>query len=122
MRRVDEAVKQVLSEEIPKLKDPRVGFVTVTGVEITSDLEHARVWVSVYGSERRRRDTLEALGRAAGLLQARVNSQLRLRRTPHLTFAYDPSVERGLRMTQLIDEVAPAGAEDETGDDDDTGD
>lgn len=122
MRRVDEAVKQVLSEEIPKLKDPRVGFVTVTGVEITSDLEHARVWVSVYGSERRRRDTLEALGRAAGLLQASINSQLRLRRTPHLTFAYDPSVERGLRMTQLIDELAPAGAEDETGDDDDTGD
>lgn len=120
MRRVDEAVRQVLSEEIPRLKDPRVGFVTVTGVKITSDLEHAQVWVSVYGTERQRDDTLEALGRAAGLLQARINSELRLRRTPQLTFAYDPSVERGVRMTRLIDEVAPAEAKDETQDDDDT--
>ena len=114
MRRVNEAMRQVLSEAVPTLKDPRIGFVTVTGVETTSDLEHATVWVSVFGSERDRQATLDALEGAAGLLQARVNRELRLRRTPQLTFAYDPSVERGVRMSQLIDELAPRG-DDEQG-------
>lgn len=113
LRRVDEAVKQVLSEEIPRLKDPRVGFVTVTGVQITQDLDHADVWVSVYGSERQRRGTLDALDRAAGVLQASVNRQLRLRRTPVLRFQYDEAIERGVRMTHLIDELTPPDEEAE---------
>jgi ribosome-binding factor A len=112
MRRVNEAMRQVLSEAVPTLKDPRIGFVTVTGVETTTDLERATVWVSVLGSEKDRRATLEALTGAAGILQARVNRELRLRRTPQLTFAYDPSVERGVRMTQLIDELAPKDDDD----------
>ena len=113
MRRVDAALRQVLSEALPKLKDPRIGFVTVTGVETTTDLEKATVWVSVFGSERDRQATLDALAGAAGLLQAQVNRELRLRRTPQLTFAHDPSVERGVRLTQLIDEVAPSGDDDD---------
>ena len=111
LRRVDEAVKQVLSEEIPRLKDPRIGFVTVTGVQITQDLEHADVWISVYGTDRQRQGTLDALERAAGVLQASVNRQLRLRRTPVLRFQYDAAVERGVRMTHLIDELTPPDEE-----------
>ncbi len=116
MRRVDAALQEVLSEAIRTLKDPGVGFVTITGVETTSDLAQATVWVSVLGEERQRERSLRALARAHGVLQARVAGELRLRRTPQLQFAYDPSVERGVRMTKLIDELAPQ--EPERGDDD----
>jgi ribosome-binding factor A len=107
MRRVNEAVKEVVSEAVGALKDPRIGFVTVTGVETSPDLRHARVFVSVLGSEARRTKTLDGLAAAHGVLQARVARELRLKRTPQLAFEYDPTVERGVRMTQLIDELAP---------------
>jgi ribosome-binding factor A len=107
MRRVNEAVREVLSEALLELKDPRIGFVTVTGVETSPDLRHARVFVSVLGSERARERTLDGLAAAHGVLQSHVARELRLKRTPQLTFAYDPSVERGVRMSQLIDELAP---------------
>ena len=106
MRRVNEALREVLSEGIGELKDPRIGFVTVTGVETSPDLRHARVFVSVLGSERKREQSLTGLAAAHGVLQARVARELRLKRTPQLAFEYDPSVERGVRMTQLIDELA----------------
>jgi ribosome-binding factor A len=106
LRRVNEAVKEVLSEGIGELKDPRIGFVTVTGVRTSPDLRQARVFVSVLGSERKRERSLEGLAAAHGVLQARLARELRLKRTPQLTFEYDPSVERGVRMTQLIDELA----------------
>ena len=107
MRRVNETLKKVLSEGIGELKDPRIGFVTVTGVEATDDLRQATVFVSVYGAEPARRGTMQALERAHGVLQAKVNRELHLKRTPQLSFAYDESVERGVRMSQLIDELAP---------------
>ena len=107
MRRVNEAVRQVLSEAIGELKDPRIGFVTITGVETSSDLRHARVFVSVLGSETKRKKTLAGLSAAHGVLQARLARELRMKRTPQLAFEYDPTVERGVRMTQLIDELAP---------------
>jgi ribosome-binding factor A len=107
MRRVNESLREVLSESVGALKDPRIGFVTVTAVETSPDLRQARVFVSVLGSERKRRDSLAALQAAHGVLQARVARELRLKRTPQLAFEYDPSVERGVRMTQLIDELAP---------------
>ena len=107
MRRVNESVRQVLSEAVLELKDPRIGFVTVTGVETSPDLRQARVYISVLGPERQRESTLHGLAAAHGVLQARVSRELRLKRTPQLTFAYDPSVERGVRMTKLIDELAP---------------
>jgi len=107
MRRVNESVRQVLAEALPELKDPRIGLVTVTGVDTATDLRHATVWVSVLGSPRKRRATLAGLAAAHGLLQARLARELRMKRTPQLTFEYDPSVERGVRMTQLIDELAP---------------
>jgi ribosome-binding factor A len=105
IRRVNEALRQLLSEAVLELKDPRIGFVTVTGVETSPDLRQARVFVSVLGNERRRRRTLEGLAAAHGLLQARVARELRLKRTPQLRFEYDPSLERGVRITKLIDEL-----------------
>jgi ribosome-binding factor A len=107
MRRVNEAVREVVSEAVGELKDPRIGFVTVTGVETSADLRHARVFVSVLGSEAKRRRTLAGLAAAHGVLQARVARELRMKRTPQLAFEYDPTVERGVRMTRLIDELAP---------------
>ena len=111
MRRVDEAIKAIVSETIPTLKDPRIGFVTVTGVVTTADLAQATVWLSVYGGEKRRQATLVALEGAAGILQARINHDLRLRRTPQLLFQYDSSVEDGVRMSKLIDDLDPGPAE-----------
>jgi ribosome-binding factor A len=107
MRRVNEAVRQVLSEAVVELKDPRIGFVTVTGVDTSSDLRQARVYVSVLGSERARERTLVALEAAHGVLQGRLARELRLKRTPQLAFEYDRTVERGVAMTKLIDELAP---------------
>ena len=107
MRRVNEAVREVVSEGVGELKDPRIGFVTVTGVETSPDLRHARVFVSVLGSEAKRKRTLAGLAAAHGVLQARLARELRMKRTPQLAFEYDLTVERGVRMTQLIDELAP---------------
>jgi ribosome-binding factor A len=112
MRRVNESVRQVLAEAVPELKDPRIGLVTVTGVDTAPDLRHATVFVSVLGSSRKRRASLIGLEAAHGLLQARLARELRMKRTPQLTFEYDPSVERGVRMSRLIDELAPDGDDD----------
>jgi ribosome-binding factor A len=109
MRRVNESIRQVLSEAVPDLKDPRIGFVTVTGVETSPDLRHARVFVSVFGPERKRQETLDGLAAAHGVLQARVGHELRLKRTPQLAFEYDRTVEEGVRMSKLIDELDSAG-------------
>jgi ribosome-binding factor A len=114
MRRVNEAVRAVVADAVGDLKDPRIGIVTVTGVHVTPDLREATVYVSVLGGEKKRRATLAGLESAHGVLQARVNRELSLRRTPTLTFAYDEAVERGVRMTKLIDELA-ADLPDEAG-------
>ncbi len=111
MRRINESVRQVLSEAVGQLKDPRIGFVTVTGVQTSQDLRHARVFVSVLGSERKRIATMTGLQAAHSVLQARLASELRMKRTPQLAFEYDPSVERGVRMSKLIDELAPDDSE-----------
>jgi ribosome-binding factor A len=111
MRRVNESVRQVLSEAVGQLKDPRIGFVTITAVETSSDLRHARVLVSVLGAERKRTETLAGLQAAHSVLQAQLARELRLKRTPKLAFEYDPSVERGVRMSKLIDELAPDDGE-----------
>jgi ribosome-binding factor A len=105
MRRVNEALREVLSEGIGTLKDPRIGFVTVTGVDTSPDLRQATVYVSVLGSEKRRDATIAGLQSSHGVLQSRVNRELRLKRTPQLTFQYDPTVERGVRLSRLIDEL-----------------
>jgi ribosome-binding factor A len=105
MRRVDEAVRAVLSDVITQdLKDPRVGFVTVTAVKTSPDLRHARVYVSVLGDEAVREDSLTGLRSAHGYLQRRVASELRLKHTPALEFAYDETTERGMRIGELLED------------------
>jgi ribosome-binding factor A len=108
MRRVDEAVRAVLSDAITKqMKDPRVGFVTVTAVKTSPDLRHARVYVSVLGDDEARAESLVGLRSAHGFLQARVATELRLKHTPTLEFAYDDTIDHGLRIAELLEhEVA----------------
>jgi ribosome-binding factor A len=106
MRRVDEAIREVLSEALggSDLKDPRIGFVTVTDVKTSADLRHARVYVTVLGDEKARASTLAGLQSAHGILQRRVNAQLRMKRTPTLEFHYDDTTDRAMRMEQLLDD------------------
>ncbi|HSG12360.1 MAG TPA: 30S ribosome-binding factor RbfA [Gaiellaceae bacterium] len=104
---MEEAIREVLSGSIPSLKDPRIGFVTVTGVRATKDLGQATVYVSVLGSEHDQEKTLDGLRAAHGVLQGAVARSLGLRKTPILSFEYDPAIERGIRLTKMIDELAP---------------
>jgi ribosome-binding factor A len=105
MRRVDEALRAVLSDAIATdLKDPRVGFVTVTGVKTSPDLRHARVYVSVLGDAETRAASLDGLRSAHGFLQGALAAQLKLKHTPTLTFEYDESVDRGMRISRLLED------------------
>ena len=105
MRRINGAIREVLSEAIASgLKDPRIGFVTVTAVETSPDIRTSRVYVSVLGDERVREDTLAGLERSGGYLQSLIAGQLSLKHTPHLTFVYDDSIERGMRMEKILRE------------------
>ncbi|HEY5288011.1 MAG TPA: 30S ribosome-binding factor RbfA [Solirubrobacteraceae bacterium] len=110
MRRVDEAIRQVIGDALASdLKDPRVGFVTVTDVKTSSDLSHARVYVSVLGEGEERDDTLAGLRSAHGYLQGRVARELTLKRTPTLEFAYDDTTDRALRVDALIEAEIDGG-------------
>ena len=105
MRRVNEAVREVLSVRLAEgLKDPRIGFVTVTAVETSPDLRHARVYVSVLGDESERERTLAGLASSHGVLQGSLARELRMKRTPTLQFVYDESIDRGMRISELLDE------------------
>ena len=107
MRRVNEAVREVVSARIAEgLRDPRIGFVTVTAVETSPDLRQARVYVSVLGSEEERSATLAGLESAHGVIQRAVASELRMKRTPTLQFVFDESIDRGMRITELLDDEA----------------
>lgn len=107
MRRVDEAIRQVIGDALASdLKDPRVGFVTVTDVKTSSDLSHARVYVSVFGDDDVRAETMAGLRHAHGFLQRQVAGELKLKRTPTLEFAYDDTSERAMRLDALIEEVS----------------
>jgi ribosome-binding factor A len=107
MRRINEGLREVLSEGIGQLKDPRIGFVTITGVRASTDLRQATVFVSVLGSEKKRVATLAGLESSRAPLQARVNRELHLKRTPQLRFEYDQTIEEGVRLSKLIDELSP---------------
>jgi ribosome-binding factor A len=115
MRRVDEAIRQVIGDVVAKeMKDPRVGFVTVTDVRTSPDLSHARVYVSVLGPRGRvskpeqREASLEGLRSAHGFLQGRIAAELRLKRTPTLEFSYDDTTDRAMRVEEILDEIGPS--------------
>ena len=106
MRRVNEAVREVLSAQLVEgLSDPRIGFVTVTGVETSPDLRSARVYVSVLGDDEAREQTLAGLRSSRALLQARVGGDLRMKRTPQLQFHYDDTLDRAMRIAELLEEA-----------------
>jgi len=106
MRRVDEAIRQVIGDAVAgDLKDPRVGFVTVTDVRTSADLRHARVYVSVLGDREQRDATMAGLRSAHGFLQGKVAAELHLKRTPTLELYYDDTTDRALRVDALIDEI-----------------
>jgi ribosome-binding factor A len=113
MRRVNESVRAVVAEAIAGLQDPRLGIVTVTGVSVTPDLHDAKVYVSVFGSAKKRRASMAALESGRGVVQGRVAAELRMKRTPLLAFEYDETVEHGVRITKLIDELAPEPTSDD---------
>jgi ribosome-binding factor A len=100
--KVNESLREVLSQEIAGLKDPRIGFVTVTGVQTSADLRHAKVYVSVMGGAQERERTLAGLRAAHGFLQDRIAADVRIKRTPQLTFIYDESIDRGMRIETLL--------------------
>ena len=105
MRRVDEAMREVLSGAITsEIKDPRVGFVTVTAVETAPDLRRARVFVSVLGESPVRKRSMQGLQSAHGVLQRAVARELRLKHTPTLAFVYDDTAERAARVERLLGE------------------
>ena len=124
--RINESIKEALSTIIAAegLKDPRVGFVTVTGVEATPDLRHAKVFVSVLGNTAAREATMKALEKSGGYLQSRLGASLRMKRTPQLQFCYDDTLDNALHIQRLLKkeeellgteapEIAVGGEEDE---------
>jgi ribosome-binding factor A len=105
MRRVNELMREVIGSTIAsELEDPRIGFVTVTSVDTSPDLRSARVYVSVLGGEAEREATLVGLRSSHGVLQSAIASQMRIKRTPTLTFHYDDSPERGVRISRLLED------------------
>ena len=109
MRRINGVLREVVGSAISSdLSDPRIGFVTVTSVETSPDLRYAKVFVSVLGDEEARAATLAALASSHGVLQARIATETRMKRTPTLTFHYDDTIEQGVRISRLLEEEAPA--------------
>lgn len=109
--RVAEQMKKELGEIIgQKIKDPRVGFVTVTDVEVTGDLQQATVYISVLGDKKEKEDTLIGLTKAKGFIRSEIGQRIRLRKTPEISFEYDESIDYGNRIETLLNKIH---AEDE---------
>lgn len=106
VNRVGEQMKKELSEIISrKIKDPRIGFVTVTDVEVTGDLQQAKVYITVLGDEQQREETLKGLAKAKGFIRTEIGSRIRLRKTPELIFEFDESIDYGNRIESLLDQI-----------------
>lgn len=104
--RVAEEIKRELSQLIrDEIKDPRLGFVTITSVEATNDLRHAKVFVSVYGSEEEKENSLKALNNAKGFLRTEIGKRIRLRTTPEISFKFDDSILHGAKIMELLEGV-----------------
>lgn len=105
MRKVNELLREVVAEEVTDLKDPGLGFITVTGVDTAPDLRTATVFYTVLGTDEEKAATAEALRRAAPRLQASIGNQVRIKYTPRLRFAVDPSIDEGLRIDTILHEL-----------------
>jgi ribosome-binding factor A len=106
VNRVGEQMKKELGDIISrKIKDPRVGFVTVTDVQVTGDLQQAKIYISVLGDEQQREDTLKGLAKAKGFIRTEIGQRIRLRKTPELIFEFDETMAYGNRINSLIHEL-----------------
>lgn len=104
--RLAEAIKKEVSELLTEeLKDPRIGFVSITSVEVSKDLRYANIYVSVFGETAEQKASLEALQKAQGFIRGELAKRIRLRYTPEITFKLDESIERGSRLIALMNEV-----------------
>ncbi|WP_445594025.1 30S ribosome-binding factor RbfA [Bacillus velezensis] len=104
--RVGEQMKKELGDIISrKLKDPRIGFLTVTDVRVSGDLQIAKVYISVLGGEKKKEEALKGLAKAKGFIRSEIGSRIRLRKTPELEFEFDESIEYGNRIETLIHEL-----------------
>ncbi|GAW94302.1 30S ribosome-binding factor RbfA [Calderihabitans maritimus] len=99
---IKKEVAQILREEI---KDPRIGFVTVTDVEVSSDLRHVKIYVSVYGDKEEQETTMEGLQNATGFIRREIGQRIPLRYTPEIVFKFDRSIEHGARIAELLAQV-----------------
>lgn len=106
-QRVGEEIKKEVSEIIREMKDPRIGFVTVVDVEVSNDLRHGKIFVSVYGEEESKKDSLAGLEAATGFIRSELGRRIRLRHTPEILFRLDSSIERGARINQILNEIGP---------------
>jgi len=105
--RVGEQMKKELGEIISrKIKDPRIGFVTVTDVNVTGDLQQATVYISVLGDQTQRENTLKGLAKAKGFIRSEIGQRIRLRKTPEITFEFDESIDYGNRIDTLLHQIA----------------
>ena len=120
MRKVNELVREVVADAVTDLKDPRIGFVTITGAETSPDLRHAVVYYSVMGTDEEKADTAVALARATPRIQSAIGTETRLRYTPKLTFEVDPSIDQGIRISQILTELAEESDLDQSDPLDDT--
>ncbi len=111
MRKVNELVREVVADAVTDLKDPRIGFVTITGAETSPDLRHAIVYYSVLGSDQEKADTAEALRSATPRIQGALGAETRLRYTPKLEFRVDASIDEGIRINQILADLAEEDAE-----------
>jgi ribosome-binding factor A len=107
MRRINEVLREVIGAAITDLSDPRIGFVTVTSVETSPDLRAAKVHVSVLGTEEEKEATMAGLASSHGVLQSKIATETRMKRTPTLSFRYDETVEQGMRITELLEGEEP---------------
>lgn len=104
--RVGEQIKKELSQILQsELKDPRVGFITVTGVDVTNDLSQAKVFLSVLGTEQQKEESLKAIAKATGFIRSELSKRIRLRITPELQFQFDASIEYGSRIDELLNKI-----------------
>lgn len=114
--RIREDFKREISDILRKMKDPRIGFVSVTDVELSRDLRHAKVFVSIFGDAAEKENTLAALLHAQGFIRSELGRRIRLRHTPEIAFRLDDSIERGDRINRLLRSVVPEDQEEKSDD------
>ncbi len=110
MRKVNELVREVVADAVVDLKDPRIGFLTITGAETSPDLRYAIVYYSVLGTDEEKAGTADALASASARIQSQLGRQTKLRYTPKLEFRVDPAIDRGMRVSELLSELSASEA------------